>query len=83
VELGSWPHAAGREVIGATHIFVLRLSLDSGGNGSPVARVRIEDIESGEVKHFSEIDAAIDQLRAWLLRLAEATPGGGQGEGPP
>ena len=81
MELGSWPHAAGREVIGATHIFVLRLSLDPAG-GSPVARVRIENIESGEVKHFSEIDAAIDHLHAWLLRLAETTASGGREEGP-
>ncbi len=72
---------AGLKVTEARHIFVLRLSLDRGEGGSQIVRVRIEDIESGEVRHFNRIDAAIDLLGGWLQQRAEGCAGGpGSGE---
>ncbi|HEX8662528.1 MAG TPA: hypothetical protein VF744_00690 [Beijerinckiaceae bacterium] len=68
--MSPWRRDIGRKVIGGTHIFVLRMSLEPGDEERVVTRLRLETVESGEMKHFSEIDAAVDHLRDRLRGLA-------------
>jgi len=74
--MGGLPRGMGRDGIGNSHTFVLRITVERR-DGRPTTWLRLEEAESGAVTHFSDVSEALRALSDHLSVIVSQSKGQG------
>jgi hypothetical protein len=72
--MSGWPRGIGRDGIGDSHTFVLRITVESR-EGGPATWLRLEEAGSGTVTHFNDVSAALQALSDRLSVIVARSKG--------